>query len=53
MTESGKRVGPSELASSLIKLHSLGRLALFTDIDGTLSPIASTPNEALKSRIAL
>ena len=47
MTAIDKRISPTDLAQKLCELQRIGRLAIFTDIDGTLSPIAATPNEAI------
>ena len=35
-----------QVAERLLELAVMGRMALYTDIDGTLSPIAATPAEA-------
>src|SRR5687768_14436366 len=35
-----------QVAERLLELAVMGRMALYTDIDGTLSPIAKTPAEA-------
>jgi len=42
----GKTVTPRDLAERLHGLERLGRLALFSDIDGTISPIAIRPDLA-------
>lgn len=41
-----KSVSAGELADRLLGLAKLGRLAVFSDIDGTISPIASQPDAA-------
>ena len=35
-----------QVADRLLELAVMGRMAIYTDIDGTLSPIAATPSEA-------
>jgi trehalose 6-phosphate phosphatase len=42
----GKMVSATDLAERLIGLVSTGRLAIFSDIDGTISPIAAQPDAA-------
>lgn len=43
---SEKIVPPAELARRLLGLVGAGRLAIFSDIDGTISPIAAQPDAA-------
>ena len=42
----GKTVTAMDLAERLMGLVSTGRLAIFSDIDGTISPIAAQPDAA-------
>lgn len=41
-----KRITPDELADRLTALAGLGTMAIFADIDGTISPIAAQPDQA-------
>ena len=41
-----KVLPPAELAQRLLGLMAAGRLAIFSDIDGTISPIATQPDTA-------
>ena len=45
-TTTGKSVTAVDLAERLVGLASAGRLAIFSDIDGTISPIAPQPDAA-------